>query len=184
MGGHQQSAGRPQLTTVAVDAVIDMNMRTLAVDYYSEQYESLTAEVLDMSVRHQSLIDDICSMKAQAADIDAKISTVDNILTREQSLIATYMDKIAVHREAVGSAEMYIRNIRQRIANIDVDRRAKDCEYTDKHRSTTAAIGDLREQLAIVRTEMEESQEERDDLMGKLQAKVAIQRQMDIESMY
>lgn len=154
------------------------------INFYAEQEQSLKIELLELhdSIRH--LQDDIFAMHKEVDRLKISTDTVESILDRERCLTDQYSAKIGNEKEAISSAKRYIDNLNDRLIRIDVDKRERNREIAQKHKGLIAAIEAEKAKLAEVQLEIEETQEERDDLWGKFQAKAAIQRQSELESKY
>lgn len=182
------STGKPQIVSkqllqaMVFDTEFELKMQNTVNNFYAEQESALKKEHLAISEKTQALNDDILAMKKQIDDIKIKTNTVESILEREQELTDQYSSKIGIHKESIASARKYIENLKSRRARVEDDKRAKDMELAETHKHMISSIQASRSKLADLQTVIERTQEERDELWSRFQAKATVQRQSDVES--
>lgn len=182
------STGKPQIVSkqllqaMVFDTEFELKMQNTVNNFYTEQENVLKKEYLALSEKTQALNDDILAMKKQIDDIKIKTNTVESILEREQKLTDQYSSKIGIQKESIASARKYIENLKARRARVEDDKRAKDMELAETHKHMISSIQASRSKLADLQTVIERTQEERDELWSRFQAKATVQRQSDVES--
>ena len=170
------------MEALVIDEELELKMMTTLSDFHSDQESSLKAEKLAVSEKTQVLINEISEMNKIQVDLKQKITTVLEILEREQALSNEFAENTGKTREAIESGQRYIENLRERLSAVEYSRQAIIDQQRANHREILAQIESLATTKKAMREALDEAVEERDDLMGRWQAKLEIQKQSDIES--
>lgn len=170
------------LDAIVQDSELDLKLATTLTDFTREQEHNLKNEKLALSEKTQVLEDEIASMAKLREELQKKISTVLEIFEREQKLSDEFAEKATSTKESIDAASRYIENLKHRLDEVDGARRTVETQVRMKHLELADEICKLENEKKMLRTELDEAIEERDDLMGRWQAKIEIQKQSDIES--
>lgn len=168
--------------TPVTDMAFELKMRHTTNNFYSEQEDVLSNEKLLLSEKTQVLLDEIATMAKLERELEGKIETVSNLLEREQNLSNQYSSNIAATKESIASGEVYIRNMKTKLDNMENEKKKRDEEIAERHKDLTSEVLKTKGILKNLQESIEELQEERDDLWNRWQAKIEIQRQSDAES--
>lgn len=176
------SAGKAALDAVVADAELQLKLAGVIEEFAQEQEAALRAETLLIAEKTQVLEDEILAMQKLKVELQGKIATVEEIFAREQALSEEFTAKAASTKEAMRAASMYIDNLRNRLASATEAKLAVEQQRRMHRAETDNAVHELRMEISKLKQIVEEEVEERDELLGRWQAKVEIHRQSELES--